>query len=65
MSDTFDVDNYFTLMQDLTGIAVQPQWAAMVKFHIANAEKMAALCESAPIDPDSLELSNVFRPGEA
>ena len=65
MTNNFDVDAYFELMKTVVDIPVQAEWEATVKMHLATAAKMAAIIEAAPIDANSLELANVFRPGEA
>lgn len=62
MSEHFDIDTYFTLMKDLTGLTVDSKWEAMVKFHIQNAHNMSKICDSAPVDVNSLEIANTFSP---
>ena len=61
--ESFDVDEYFTLMKKMTAISVKSDWEAMVKAHLSTAKKMYDIVDTTPIDNNSIDLSNVFRAG--
>ena len=62
-SAAFNVDDYYELMKSVMNIDIKPEWEALVKAHLVTAERMAKIVEHAPIENDSLELSNTFKPG--
>ncbi|WP_308364469.1 MULTISPECIES: DUF4089 domain-containing protein [unclassified Microbulbifer] len=57
----FDPQTYLELMQTVAGIPVRDEWKTGVAQHLATAAKMAGIVESAEIDPDTIDLANVFR----
>jgi hypothetical protein len=63
MKPQFDIDRYFELMKSITEIEVDKTWEASIKFHILNAKNMAEICESAELEPDTIDFSNTFNPG--
>ncbi|MBB3062894.1 DUF4089 domain-containing protein [Microbulbifer rhizosphaerae] len=57
----FDADTYLEVMQTVAGIPVRDEWKEGVAQHLSTAEKMAGIVEAAQIDPDTIDLANVFQ----
>lgn len=57
----FDPQTYLEMMQTVTGIPVRDEWKKGVAQHLSTAAKMAGIVEAAKIDPDTIDLANVFR----
>ena len=64
MSEKFNIEHYFQTMLSISEIDIQDEWKPVIKAHLVTAQKMASIVNNAPIDKDSLELSNCFTPGK-
>jgi hypothetical protein len=57
----FDPDTYLEVMQTIAGIPIRDEWKTGVAQHLSTAAKMAEILEAAEIDPDTIDLANVFQ----
>ena len=58
----FDAETYLKEMNKIAGIPIQTEWESMIEFHLETAHKMSVIIEQAPIDENSLEFSNTYKP---
>ncbi|MGL6162345.1 AtzG-like protein [Microbulbifer sp.] len=57
----FDPQVYLELMQTVTRIPIREEWKAGIAQHLATAAKMAEIADAAEIDPNTIDLANVFQ----
>lgn len=61
MNKTNELQEHLDVLAKTMGITIQPEWRESVLAHLANAQRMAGILYTAPIDNNSLEMANSFR----